>query len=218
MKKYRILNIALALSLCLPMNWMTTSCEDMLEEKPYDFISPDQIEDSDEGADMWVMGCYNVLHTGMFVYGSFPRPLDYDCDYISGAVWQFSEFGSGNFQGGSNQADALWTGMYSLINKCNQAIKELNEMQNLTEAHKNNCLGECYFLGKGINWDFDEAVYWFQKAAQQGNADAQYYLGECYYHGLGVKKDKRQGIRWYQNAARQGHADAIKWLKRKRVL
>ena len=33
MKKYRILNIALALSLCLPMNWMTTSCEDMLEEK-----------------------------------------------------------------------------------------------------------------------------------------------------------------------------------------
>ena len=146
MKKYRILNIVLACSLCLPMNMLTTSCEDMVEEKPYDFISPDQIEDSDEGADMWVMGCYNVLHTGMFIYGSFPRPLDYDCDYISGAVWQFSEFGSGNFQGGSNQSDALWTGMYSMINKTNQAIKELNEMQNLTEAHKNNCLGECYFL------------------------------------------------------------------------
>lgn len=70
----------------------------MLNEKPYDFISPDDIEDSDAGADMWVLGVYNTLHSSMFVYGSFPRPLDYDCDYISGAVWQFSEFGSGNFK------------------------------------------------------------------------------------------------------------------------
>ena len=95
---------------------------------------------------MWVIGVYNVLHTGMFIYGSFPRPLDYDCDYISGAVWQFSEFGSGNFQGGSAQCNALWTGMYSLINKANQAIAQIEDMSGPTEAHKKNCLGECYFL------------------------------------------------------------------------
>lgn len=146
MKKSKYICAALALSLCLPFSSMFTACDDMLEEQPFDFISPDQIEDSDNGADMWTMGVYNVLHTGMFVYGNFPRPLDYDCDYIGGAVWQFSEFGSGNFQGGSNQSDALWTGMYSLINKANQAIAQISDMQNVTEAHRNNCLGECYFL------------------------------------------------------------------------
>ena len=101
MKKYKLISTVLALGLCMPFGLLTTSCEDMLEEKPYDFISPGEIENTDGGADMWVIGVYNVLHTGMFIYGSFPRPLDYDCDYISGAVWQFSEFGSGNFQGGS---------------------------------------------------------------------------------------------------------------------
>ncbi|MCS2584939.1 hypothetical protein NXY00_20550 [Bacteroides sp. BFG-551] len=86
MKKYKLISAVLALGLCMPFGLLTTSCEDMLEEKPYDFISPGEIENSDGGADMWVIGVYNVLHTGMFIYGSFPRPLDYDCDYISGAV------------------------------------------------------------------------------------------------------------------------------------
>ena len=63
-----------------------TSCESMIEEKPFDFIVPEDVEDSDNGADMWVTGVYNTLHEAMFRYGSFPRPLDYDCDYISGAV------------------------------------------------------------------------------------------------------------------------------------
>ena len=109
-----------------------TSCESMIEEKPFDFIVPEDVEDSDNGADMWVTGVYNTLHEAMFRYGSFPRPLDYDCDYISGAVWQFSQFGSGNFQGGDGQADVLWTGMYSLINRANIAVSEINKMQNVS--------------------------------------------------------------------------------------
>ena len=31
-----------------------TSCESMIEEKPFDFIVPEDVEDSDNGADMWV--------------------------------------------------------------------------------------------------------------------------------------------------------------------
>ena len=53
-----------------------TSCESMIEEKPFDFIVPEDVEDSDNGADMWVTGVYNTLHEAMFRYGSFPRPLD----------------------------------------------------------------------------------------------------------------------------------------------
>ena len=52
-----------------------TSCESMIEEKPFDFIVPEDVEDSDNGADMWVTGVYNTLHEAMFRYSSFPRPL-----------------------------------------------------------------------------------------------------------------------------------------------
>ena len=123
-----------------------TSCEDWLEEKAYTFVTTDDIPNSNEGADSWTLGVYNSLFSDMFMYGSFPRPLDYDCDYISGAVWQFSEFGSGNFQGGTSQADAMWNGMYALINKANKAITNVKALDRATERHRDNCLGELYFL------------------------------------------------------------------------
>lgn len=123
-----------------------TSCEDMLEEKAYTFVTTADISNDNNGADAWTLGVYNSLVTDMFIYGSFPRPLDYDCDYISGAVWQFSEFGSGNFQGGTAQADAMWKGMYALINKANKAIANIKTLDGATELHRNNCLGELYFL------------------------------------------------------------------------
>ena len=125
---------------------MFTSCEDWLEEKAYTFVTTDDIPNSNEGADSWTLGVYNSLFSDMFMYGSFPRPLDYDCDYISGAVWQFSEFGSGNFQGGTSQADAMWNGMYALINKANKAINNVKALDGATERHRDNCLGELYFL------------------------------------------------------------------------
>ena len=45
-----------------------TSCESMIEEKPFDFIVPEDVEDSDNGADMWVTGVYNTLPEAMFRY------------------------------------------------------------------------------------------------------------------------------------------------------
>ena len=35
--------------------------------------------------------------------------------------------------------------------------------------------------------DYAEAVRWFRKAAEQGDADAQFNLGRMYYEGQGVK-------------------------------
>lgn len=123
-----------------------SSCEDMIEEKAYTFVTTDDIENSDKGADMWTIGVYNALTTDLFIYNMLPRPLDYDCDYISGAVWQFAQFGSGNFQGGDGQTDALWNGMYSIINKANKAISNINALDQATLAHRRNCIGELYTI------------------------------------------------------------------------
>jgi TPR repeat protein len=42
-----------------------------------------------------------------------------------------------------------------------------------------------------VKQDHAEAVQWYGKAAEQGNAFAQYNLGACYYYGTGagVPKD-----------------------------
>ena len=46
--------------------------------------------------------------------------------------------------------------------------------------------------GEGVPKDYKQAVYWFRKAADQGNAGAQYNLGAMYAKGEGVPKDDRK--------------------------
>ena len=52
------------------------------------------------------------------------------------------------------------------------------------------------------------AVNWYRKAAEQGNADAQYMLGVAYMSGDGVVQDEAEAMKWYRKAAEQGHVGA----------
>ncbi len=61
-----------------------------------------------------------------------------------------------------------------------------------------------YEKGKGVALDDRQAVYWYRKAADQGDADAQYNLGLMYGKGKGVAKDYKQAVYWYRKAADQG--------------
>ncbi|MBQ3535764.1 MAG: sel1 repeat family protein [Alistipes sp.] len=56
--------------------------------------------------------------------------------------------------------------------------------------------------------DYKEAVKWYRKAADQGDAEAQNRLGFCYRRGLGVKQNNTEAVKWYRKAAEQGHAQA----------
>ena len=47
-----------------------------------------------------------------------------------------------------------------------------------------------------------------RKAADQGNAGAQYSLGVMYSNGRGVLQDDREAAAWFQKATDQGHASA----------
>jgi TPR repeat protein len=49
-------------------------------------------------------------------------------------------------------------------------------------------------------------VRWYQKAAKQGHAEAQYRLGVAYVYGKGVPQDYAEAVRWYRKAADQGLA------------
>jgi TPR repeat protein len=49
---------------------------------------------------------------------------------------------------------------------------------------------------------------WFRKAADQGNAFAQYQLGSMYANGQGVPQDYTEAVKWWRKVADQGNADA----------
>ena len=53
------------------------------------------------------------------------------------------------------------------------------------------------------------------RAAEQGDAEAQYHLGVLYDLGEGVLRDRTEAVKWYRLSAEQGHADAqysLGWL------
>ena len=90
-------------------------------------------------------------------------------------------------------------------------LKELEEWHE--EAAKGNThaqvrLGMTYaWFGPkfGIPLDDEKALYWYRKAAEQGEADAQHWVGRQYEHGLrGVPRDNSQAAKWYRLSAEQG--------------
>ena len=53
-----------------------------------------------------------------------------------------------------------------------------------------------------------EAFQHYMRAAQNGDADAQFEVGKCYDFGRGVIQDTKQARNYYYLAAQQGHAKA----------
>jgi len=92
-----------------------------------------------------------------------------------------------------------------------------------------------YETGKGVTKDYAEALKWYRKTADQGDANAQSNLGLMYSNGKGVTKDYAEALEWFRKAADQGNSfaqynigamyhegqgvtkdrvEAIKWLRK----
>ena len=61
-----------------------------------------------------------------------------------------------------------------------------------------------YDQGQGVDMNYKKAFEWYEKAAEQGLADAQCNLGVMYRYGQGVDQSDSQAMRWYAKAAAQG--------------
>ena len=134
------------LLLCLSSLFCLTACSSWIEENPESEITDEKVGDSSEACASWVTGTYSKFIYDMFCWGYFPRVLEFDADYISGPDWLFGTFGAGNFQGESDVTDALWKGSYGLIARANNAERHIKAMTNITDAVKNNAIGELRFM------------------------------------------------------------------------
>lgn len=130
----------LAALICFGM----VSCKKWLTETPVSFIGPDNIEDSEDGVDVWVTGVYSNYLDDMFRWAWFPFVLELDSDYISGPDWFLGTMGAGNFQS-AEMVSGMWKCCYNLIMDANLAERKISQMKNVSEDYKNNALGELYF-------------------------------------------------------------------------
>ncbi len=91
-----------------------------------------------------------------------------------------------------------------------KAFYELQAFVTEEDAEAQCDIGDCYYYGhiEGVDKDPEEAVKWYTRSAEQGDAAAQYGLGECYANGDGVAKDFEEAAKLYIKAAEQGHAAA----------
>jgi TPR repeat protein len=59
-----------------------------------------------------------------------------------------------------------------------------------------------------LNKDLKTAHAWHEKAATQGEVNAQFSIGWNYANGQGVEKNFNKAFEWYEKAALQGHPNA----------
>ena len=73
-------------------------------------------------------------------------------------------------------------------------------------------MGFMYANGQGVAQDYQQAMAWSRKAADDGIAVAMYNIGVGYDHGQGVVQDYQQAMAWYRKAADAGDENAKKRL------
>lgn len=70
-------------------------------------------------------------------------------------------------------------------------------------------IGMHYSKGTGgVERDWNKALEYLLKAADQGHIEAQICLGGYYFSGLDVTQDYAEASKWFRKAAEQGHARA----------
>ena len=71
-------------------------------------------------------------------------------------------------------------------------------------------LAMMYSNGESVYVDYQQAVYWFRKSADQKFAPAEYRLGEMYYFEKGrLPRDLDKAIELFERAAKQRDPDAL---------
>lgn len=86
---------------------------------------------------------------------------------------------------------------------------ELIRKGNAGDAKSSSILFTYYEFAEEDN---KKALYWLNKAAEQGDIDSQYNLGNMYTYVDGMI-DKTKAIYWLKKAAKQNNALAIQRLK-----
>ncbi len=128
-----------------------SSCDNFLAEEPRDILSPETFFNSDEEAKAAVNGLYQPLYTNP-IYGSYgiSRFYMYGTDVIEPSREGGGRLNDINNYTLSESRDAgsggAWNQFYTIIQNANVIIERVTENENLSEAGRDQSLGETLFL------------------------------------------------------------------------
>lgn len=81
--------------------------------------------------------------------------------------------------------------------------------EKLKDSEIQRLLAGCFFRGVGgASQNKKNAVCWYRKAAEAGDAEAMRFLGDCFFEGWGVAQDRQKAIDWYRKAVEGGDVAA----------
>ena len=81
------------------------------------------------------------------------------------------------------------------------------------EAWAQSDYGDYFADGIVMKQNFQQAVVWYRRSAQQGYSPAQANLGLMHMHGSGVPPNWNEAIEWFRTAAAKGNYAAQENLR-----
>ena len=89
------------------------------------------------------------------------------------------------------------------------AIDEMTRLAQNGNANFQYSLVRCYDKGLKVKQDYQQALYWYQKAAEQGHDKAANNLGCMYLDGRGVAQDYEKAAWWLELSAQKNDTYAL---------
>ncbi len=91
-----------------------------------------------------------------------------------------------------------------------KGLRDLEKQAFAGDVASQHDLAALYTAGQaGVKVNYTRAAKWFEEAAHNGSANAQYNLAVLYHQGLGVEKDTAKAIDLYRVAAANHHPEAL---------
>lgn len=72
------------------------------------------------------------------------------------------------------------------------------------DVYAQNRLGDLYREGDEVEQNYSEALQWYQRAADQNDANGLNNVGSMYLNGLGTQPDAEKAAKYYRQAAELG--------------
>ena len=147
---------------------MLTSCSDYLDTQPYSFDTVDKLYSSDDGAELGLTGCYNLLNAqsvqgrywGSFT-GGMPMMLGGGTDEAvtrDGFTDEpFAPFGNYTFSSQTSTISNNWFTLYAGINRTNYLIESIDGIE-MDEDRQLQMKSEARFL-RGLFYFYLSAFY-----------------------------------------------------------
>lgn len=119
--------------------------------------------------------------------------VEWQCENVQRAIDELKK-------GGTESSDSLERKKLEFkLTKLRSELEDPSDYLKLARLYEN---------GTGVSQNDSEALEWYRKAAEKGNAEAQLELGKRYFDGRSVSVNASEAVEWYRKAADKGNTEA----------